>query len=530
MRRTQQPATTRADGQSDGGTGSARAPCILAGLVLIGSVLALVLAAVILRQTWHGDPAIYLSYARNIAAGDVFTFNPGEFSSGSTSPLWAALLALPFALGLGPAGAKALAALALAAAWLSCVVAARRLGAGLLGASVAAAAVLALATTPSLLLFESALTILTVTWGAVFLERVAAGSARAWAGLALCWALLPMVRPDAVLLVPLAALVLLRAGPVAIGPSRVLGALAAASVPALLYFGASWILTGHASAPAACRGFALREGAARLFGIPYALGGVFAFSASPLVLLGLFALAGRPSPRTRGTGSATWRWALLSVATYAFVVTFVSPVAGGTDRYLLPVVPLLGLAAARPLDRVATLRLAGRDVLLPGALVVALAAVPLARVVLDARAESRRGYALDTILEREIAERVNAALPSGGTVLAYEVQARYYLDRGVRLLSLDGITDGRVAPYLASGDMGAFLRAERPALWIANDAVRYRPYLARSILRYASDALGTRTGQSLEIDGVRFTLLAVNERPRIPDFAGWTQLVRLEYL
>ena len=44
-------------------------------------------AAYRLFHTFFGDPTIYLIYARNAAHGDVFSFNPGHFSSGSTSPL-----------------------------------------------------------------------------------------------------------------------------------------------------------------------------------------------------------------------------------------------------------------------------------------------------------------------------------------------------------------------------------------------------------------------------------------------------------
>src|SRR3989339_183068 len=53
-------------------------------------------SGLILINTFFGDPTIYLVYAKNIAQGDFFSFNPGEFSSGSTSPLWALILSISF--------------------------------------------------------------------------------------------------------------------------------------------------------------------------------------------------------------------------------------------------------------------------------------------------------------------------------------------------------------------------------------------------------------------------------------------------
>lgn len=46
------------------------------------------------------DTYIYLQYAKNIASGHGFSFNPGEQSYGVTSPLWVIILALPNLLGV----------------------------------------------------------------------------------------------------------------------------------------------------------------------------------------------------------------------------------------------------------------------------------------------------------------------------------------------------------------------------------------------------------------------------------------------
>lgn len=55
------------------------------------------------------DSFIHLQFARNLAAGDGLTYNPGEAVTGSTAPLWTALLSLGFLLPGEPlAWAKAI--------------------------------------------------------------------------------------------------------------------------------------------------------------------------------------------------------------------------------------------------------------------------------------------------------------------------------------------------------------------------------------------------------------------------------------
>lgn len=63
-----------------------------------------------LDDTW-----IHLQFARNLAEGHGFSFNPGVPSSGSSAPLWTLLLAVPLAAGLGPILAAKLLGLSLVA-------------------------------------------------------------------------------------------------------------------------------------------------------------------------------------------------------------------------------------------------------------------------------------------------------------------------------------------------------------------------------------------------------------------------------
>lgn len=88
----------------------------LTRLEVVCLVVALALAAALMwpvRGYLTDDTFIHLQYARHLAEGKGFVFNPGERVYGSTSPLWVALIADGIALGLdGLRTARVLGALA----------------------------------------------------------------------------------------------------------------------------------------------------------------------------------------------------------------------------------------------------------------------------------------------------------------------------------------------------------------------------------------------------------------------------------
>ena len=86
------------------------------------------------------DSFIHLQFARNLATGDGLSYNSGELVTGSTAPLWTALLSLAFLLPGSPlAWAKALGAAFHVASVAATWVLSRELGAGRGLAGVAAA-------------------------------------------------------------------------------------------------------------------------------------------------------------------------------------------------------------------------------------------------------------------------------------------------------------------------------------------------------------------------------------------------------
>lgn len=96
-----------------------------------------------LDDTW-----IHLQFARNLAEGQGFAFNPGVSSSGSSAPLWTMLLAAALALGIPPiAAAKGLGVVLVAVTAVAAAALTRRLsGDGRAGLIVG----LAVAITPRL--------------------------------------------------------------------------------------------------------------------------------------------------------------------------------------------------------------------------------------------------------------------------------------------------------------------------------------------------------------------------------------------
>jgi len=128
------------------------------------------------------DAYIHLSYARSSALGQGFSYNPGDWETGASSPLWALML-VPFATLQDPARAVQLLGVVLhGATALVCSLGAARLVAPARAQAAAAIAGVVVATHPGLLQgalsgMEVSLTALLLSWAllAMFAKRVALG-------------------------------------------------------------------------------------------------------------------------------------------------------------------------------------------------------------------------------------------------------------------------------------------------------------------------------------------------------------------
>jgi hypothetical protein len=480
---------------------------------------------------------VYLPYAQHAAQGHLFEFNPGQFSSGATSALWGVLLGIPYLFGLGLAGAKAFALIATLAALLAIVVAAGRLTGSFSAGAVASLFLIGGVAWYALELYESALVIGVVAASLIVTghvirtwqrgERAPVGSLTA---LVATWALLPLTRPDAAIVVVAEAIALVFAGPVdwrRAARTTVVG-LAVAAIPAAAYYGYSLVHLGTFSTSASERTFALHEAAQRWVGPLYlstdALHQLFATYWALVTIPGLVGLGllarNRPTRWIGVTGG-------LVFLAYLVLLTFVSPGLTDTPRYLVPVTPFLVVGAARCISALSgsRARLAALGV---GLLLIGGLSIP----DLHSRAVWLRSLGLtqNEVFEQDAVARVNALAHPGDTLLAYEVQLRYSLRPDVSVLSEDGITDAKVRPYQTPAAMAGFLERYRPRWWIADRDVAIRPYMRGSVLDQVYAAFTANKAMTHEtVDGITFALVARRSRPLAPGFGGWQMLFRLSY-
>jgi hypothetical protein len=515
----------------------ARWSTIASWAITVCAVILALVAGILLRRTFYGDPSIYLPYARNIANGDFFSYNPHQFSSGSTSPLWAVILSIGYLLGGAWLTAKAIAIAATVTSLALTVWVAGRITGAPLGAAIGGLYLMGVVVLPGSLMYESPLAVglvaLSLLAACSVATAAATGEDPSWRQIGLLgatWAAIPLARPDATIVVVLEALALWRGGqarggvralPLAIG-------LAVAAIPALTYFGYSEAHLGTWSVSSQNRAFALKETASTIGPFSYSTA-TLRFLASHIVVVAAAAYGCVALARTRST-----RWLGACIAggfvAYVLLLTVVSPVTDDADRYLLPTAPLIAVAVAAAFGQVERRLSSQRAVALVTVAGLVLIGGQGVKRVIDAIGVRNSNYPFAQIMEEDLAHRINAVAPPGATVLGYEVQDRYFLRRDIDLISLDGITDGKVAPYLERHDMGAFLRRYRPTYWAVNDAVNYRPFLVKSILHGAArSAANLGVGKTVTVAGIHFQVVARRPAPPPAGFAGWTLLLHLTY-
>ena len=511
----------------------------VAAVLTVAGLVVIVWATDRLRGLYVGDAAVYLPYAENAAEGNFLQFNEGEFSSGSTGVLWSLILGIPFVFGFDIDGARAVATLFAMGALILTLLAAHRVSRSWTAAAVAALFVLGTMVFYAVAMYESGLI---VALSAVLLiagDRVLGVwrergeiDLRAMAPLIATWAALPLVRPDAVILVGAHAVALLAFAPVPWGRAlvKVIPGLAIAAIPAAAYFGYSLIELDTFSTSSQGRTFALQEVSEEWIGPFYRSGdAVEELFMSPWLfgfvpgVVGLALLARWSRDR--------WGWltayGLLAIAGYIALLTFVAPGLTDTDRYLLPTVPILATGVATLVAR------AQGSQLWPVAVAVAVLAIALPS--LDELRDLTRlarsaGIHEHEVFERDVVKRVESLAQPGDVLLAYEVQLRLFLSDDVDVLSLDGITDGKVAPYQDDSELTAFLERYRPRFWIADRNVHTRPFLRDTVLERVLDAHEQDPRrETIEGDGIDFRLVATRNRPLAPRFGGWLALFELSY-
>ncbi len=476
-------------------------------------VLWLVGLSYLYLPVWHGDAAIYLPYVRALVEeGRWMNFNPGELSSGATSPLWVVWVAPWWAI-VGVHGLKIAGGIATIVAVVAAFIWAQHRGARPEEALLPALAVAYCVAPAGFLGYETPLAALGgMAWTYVFPPGSHPEGGRKWL-LALLSAVTPLIRPEMGLLVVAAGAVLLLQR-----RWRAFFCLLAGAAVPIAYYGAMQVLTGNFSASSYCRSFALREMAEFRIGAFVHLSGSFLleFIRSGFVLIAA-AASGALLRSWRRWDAEQW-FSGLAVLLYLLFFVVVAPL--NSARYMAPIAPLLASLALREMQRWGMHR---RSMQIVPTIVIVLL---VANVLLKAWDDRRRGYDFAVVTERPCAEFLNALAEPGAWVLAYEVQIRFWLRPDLRVLSLDGVTDGKIAPYLKTADVTSFLWRWRPRYWVANEAVWRRPFLRQSLLAEVLQ----RTEPVVVVGGIRFERLGQWAAERLPrGFYGCTAVYRLHY-
>jgi hypothetical protein len=444
----------------------------VAGSVAVASALAFGIAVFFYRQ-WRiadtaaldafplDDPWIHLHFARNLAEGHGFAYNPGTPVAGSTAPLWTLVLAGAFAVaGSHAALAKALGVLAA----LGAALAARRLGerwTGDAGLGVLAGVLTALSG-PML-------------WGALSGMEVALAALLVTAALCVppaapAWlpaALLGfgvLARPEAVLLVPLVVL----AGP--LRARRVLVFFGVAAVLLAPWAAFNLVTTGSplpATASAKVSGGLIGVLSGRQDSLGKALvGRPWQFEVEwvrwlfrvnvllpALTSIGLVCLW----RRRRDPGAPREALPAAVLAIHPLAMALLAPFRGPgfqEGRYSIHLLPLAAVVALVAVGRFTP----------PASRARRLAAVALVLAALAALwpAAARYGWAVQNIeaMHVRLGRWVARETPAGARLALNDVGAIAYISRR-EVVDLMGLVTPAIVPYRRQGDAGVLRFLER---------------------------------------------------------------------
>ncbi len=503
---------------------------------IIGLLALLILLSVLaiggskLFHTFYGDSGIYLSYAKNIAHGNFFDFNPGYFSSGSTSPLWAVLLSPAFWFTNSLFMIKVISLGFTLLAFVTLYFASKHISSSPFAAAISLGLCMYFLPINGFLGFESPLIIILLSVLIILNYNILNYNSkqRLLLLLTIVWACIPLTRPDAtsIVLVNVVMLLFMQKN-----KGRVFFAAVCAAIPALVYVAYSKLTLGLFSVSAYCRAFALRENSPVFLGLHYSSSLLSLLFRAPIVYWVVYILVG--SITLFYLNRSRWLFGMLFVILllYIIMLSIISPVTSYAARYALPIVPFLAVAMAiitsRMISPIIDKPILAWLMLAPVAVLVLINPISVFHKAVSSN--EIHPYTAATIFEKPLVIYLNKTLRKNTVILFYEVQDRFYLRKDLQVLSLDGITDGKVAPYLASGNMQAFLNRYKPNYWVANKAVYYRKFLESSILRKVMDKTTGKLGASITFGNITFTNIKIRKKPSIKGFSNYLDVYHLTY-
>ncbi len=454
------------------------------------------------------DGWIHLQFARHLATGDGLAYNPGQWISGSTAPLWTALLALAFLLPGDPLiWVKALGV----ACFLGTVVATDRLAAELgLGRGLRRLA--AVLTATSHWLVWSALSGMEIVlfaylslWGIILHLRERAAPARAPASLAVL-AASALARPEGALLLVLALIdrsmrFEFSAAELEVSPEEDRAAWHTGLPAAAIVLVPTWIFYLWIGGSVLPTTFAVKAGpppdlipSGRYLAIVLDI----LFRSQPLMLLvagaGVLRLtAGLGGRRDRGLLPALWPIGL--ALAYSLLASPAGPAAvGNFGRYyfpLLPVVVVLGVLGLEPTGRRLgpAVRFAGRRLPVRAVAIAVLLAPQLWGV---ANGPPRYLQTLANVEDSDVAAArwLATRLPAEALLAVQDIGAlKYHLPN--RIVDLTGIVNPPILPYLkGSGPSDPVYWEERLLRYLGQEQPDYLVVFPRSYPWLAGTASG----------------------------------------
>lgn len=467
--------------------------------------IVVILAGILLINSYLGDPSIYYIFSKNISNGGILTYNTKEFSSGATSPLWAILLSIPFFISENVVFAKVFSLIVTLISHLFLVYTLKRIN----------------KSTLIILLLYFLVSYYTLIYGIMSYEislllfaiplLVMGVNEDKKIYIFISFMLLPLIRPDAFVLVLVTYGYLLYKRDLNLRSD--LFKLFLSILPFTIYILFSYSITGTYSSSSYCRSFALSEGTNTLLGMQYSFSSLLAIIAFPSAFLILMIMR-------RKSFNKIFVISIASTIIYLIVFSFIKPIDVNPHRYLVPIFILLTFTVAINYKEITHIGPKLKRILL--ALIMVTFFLICAKVY-----KYYDGYTFNQISEKELIDYLNKEIPFGSTILSYEVQNKYYMREDMRILSLDGIIDGKVAPYLKNSKMIDFINKYKPDYWIANEAINYRNYLNKSEL-YQIYNQENNVYDTISYNDINFILLKVNVED-LGKLANWKKFYKLEY-
>lgn len=463
------------------------------------------LTGALLINSYMGDPSIYYIFSKNLSNGEFLTYNKGEFSSGATSPLWAILLSVPFFFSKNVIYAKIFSLIITLTAhiyliyWLKSLIKSKLFVLVLYSIISYYTLIFGIMSYEiSLLLFAIPLLVI-----GVINEKKSY--------IFISFLLLPLIRPDsfAIVFVTFSYLVYNKT----LNYKSDLIKIFLAVLPIGIYVIFSYSLTGTYSSSSYCRSFALSEGTNTLLGLHYSFSSIFAVIAFPSAFLILLLFSKRNLNKITLIS-------IFSTLIYLFVFTFIKPINENPQRYLVPIFILLTFSVATNYKDFNPIRLKLKLIML--VILIFIGSLIGGKVF-----KYYNTFSFDQIAERDLINSINSEVPMNSLILSYEVQNKYFMRDDLKILSLDGIIDGKVAPYLRTSNMIDFINKYKPNYWIANDAVNYRDYLHKSKL-YKVYNNKTMLNDTVQVDNVSFILLKKNN-VNLGKLANWQKFYKIVY-